>query len=74
MGVTDFHGIITFQCAIEQIADWYPRLFLEPHIVACVAVINPYSAPPKVRGGMLKHCFRVARSGNAVQTRGLVVG
>ena len=40
--------IVTLQCAIEQIADWYPRLFLEPYIVACVAVMNPYSASPAV--------------------------
>lgn len=36
----------TFQCTIEQIADWHPRLFLEPHIVACVAVMTPYSTSP----------------------------
>jgi hypothetical protein len=36
----------TLQRAIEQIADWHPRLFLEPHIVACVAMMNPYSTSP----------------------------
>ena len=36
------------QCAIEQISDWHPRLFLELHIVACVAVVGPYSASPAV--------------------------
>ncbi|MBI1927931.1 hypothetical protein HYR99_27280 [Candidatus Poribacteria bacterium] len=24
-------AMLTFQCGIEQIADWHPRLFLEPH-------------------------------------------
>ena len=41
-------GIPLFQCAIEKIADWHPRLFLEPHIVACAAVMNQYSASPAV--------------------------
>jgi hypothetical protein len=36
----------TLRCAIEDIAGWYPRLFLEPHIVACVAVMSRYSASP----------------------------
>ena len=36
----------TLQYAIEQISDWHPRLFLELHIVACVAVVSPYSASP----------------------------
>ncbi len=31
------------RCAIEQIADWHSNLFVEPHIVAFVAVANPYS-------------------------------
>jgi hypothetical protein len=35
---------LTLQYAIEQIADWHSRLFLEPHIVACVAVMSQYSA------------------------------
>lgn len=34
------------QCAIEALQDWYPQLFLEPHIVACVAVLSQYSASP----------------------------
>ncbi len=34
------------RCAIEDLEGWYPRLFLEPHSVACVAVISRYSAPP----------------------------
>jgi hypothetical protein len=34
------------RCAIEQIADWHSTLFVEPHIVAFVAVANSYSASP----------------------------
>ena len=26
--------------------DWHPRLFLEPHTVACVAVLSQYSDSP----------------------------
>jgi hypothetical protein len=36
----------TLRCAIEDLEHWYPRLFLEPHSVACVAVLSRYSAPP----------------------------
>ncbi|MDE0427893.1 MAG: hypothetical protein OXN25_23800 [Candidatus Poribacteria bacterium] len=36
----------TFKCAIEKISDWHPRLFLEAHIVACVAMMRSYSDPP----------------------------
>lgn len=36
----------TLRCAIEQLSDWHPRLFLEPHVVACGAVLSLYSAPP----------------------------
>ncbi len=36
------------RCAIEQLADWHPRLFLEPHAVACAAVLNQYSNSPAV--------------------------
>lgn len=36
----------TLRCGIEELEGWYPRLFLEPHIVACVAVMSRYSAPP----------------------------
>ena len=38
----------TFRCAIEKISDWHPRLFLEAHIVACVAVMRSCSASPAV--------------------------
>jgi len=34
------------RCAIEQIADWYVDLFVEPHIVAFVAVASRYSESP----------------------------
>lgn len=40
--------MLTFRCAIEKISDWHPRLFLEAHIVACVAVMRLYSASPAV--------------------------
>lgn len=36
----------TLRCAIERIAEWHPRLFLEPHIVACAAVLDCYSDSP----------------------------
>jgi len=34
------------ECAIEQIVDWHPHLFVEPHVVAFVAVADQYSASP----------------------------
>jgi hypothetical protein len=34
------------RCAIEQIADWHPHLFVEPHVVSFVAVANRYSPSP----------------------------
>jgi len=36
------------RCVIEDVATWHPRLFLEPHLVACVAVMSRYSGPPAV--------------------------
>jgi hypothetical protein len=36
----------TLRCAVEDLEGWYPRLFLEPHIVAGVAVMSRYSASP----------------------------
>jgi hypothetical protein len=39
-------GTLTLHCAVEQISDWHPRLFLEPHIIACVAVLTQYSKSP----------------------------
>ncbi|GEM_PF-1142412 len=35
-----------FRCAIEQIADWHSHLFVEPHVVAFVAVAGKYSPSP----------------------------
>jgi hypothetical protein len=35
-------------CAIEQVEDWHSNLFLEPHIVAFVAVAKQYSSSPAV--------------------------
>jgi hypothetical protein len=34
------------RCAIEQLADWHPNLFVDSHIVAFVAVANAYSRSP----------------------------
>ncbi len=34
------------RCAIEQIEDWHAHLFLDPHIVAFVAVASHYSSSP----------------------------
>jgi hypothetical protein len=39
-------AVRTFRCAIEQIADWHPQLFVEPHVVAFVAVASRYSVSP----------------------------
>jgi hypothetical protein len=36
----------TLRCTIEELADWYPRLYLEPYIVACVAAMGRYSGTP----------------------------
>lgn len=34
------------QCAVEQLTDWHPILFVEPHEIALVAIANQYSEPP----------------------------
>ena len=34
------------RCAIEQIEDWHSNLFVEPHIVAFVAIVQSYSLSP----------------------------
>ena len=39
---------LLLQCVIEELQDWHPRLFLEPHIVACVAVLSQYSDAPAI--------------------------
>ena len=36
----------TLPCTVEILESWYPRLFLEPHGVAGVAVMSRYSGPP----------------------------
>ncbi len=36
----------TLRCTIEELADWYPQLFVEPYIVACVTALSRYSASP----------------------------
>ena len=41
-------AMYTFRCAIEKISDWHPHLFLEAHIVACVAVMRSHSASPAI--------------------------
>jgi hypothetical protein len=34
------------RCAIEQVADWHSNLFVEPHVVAFVAVAGQYGSSP----------------------------
>src|SRR5271165_1394112 len=34
------------RCAIEQLVDWHANLFIEPHVVAFVAVASRYSRSP----------------------------
>jgi hypothetical protein len=36
----------TLRCSIEQLVDWHPRLYLEPHVVACASMLGRYSASP----------------------------
>jgi hypothetical protein len=36
----------TLRCTIEDVADWYPQLFLDPYIVACVTAMSQYSDSP----------------------------
>ena len=33
-------------CAIEEVADWHANLYVEPHLVAFVAVAGQYSSSP----------------------------
>jgi hypothetical protein len=42
---------------IEEVAEWHAQLFLEPHIVACAAVLGKYSAAPAV---LTVECERIA--------------
>ncbi len=34
------------RCAIEQLADWHPSLFVQPHVVAFAAVAGHYTPSP----------------------------
>jgi hypothetical protein len=34
------------RCAIEDLAQWHPHLYVEPYVVAFVAVTGQYSIPP----------------------------
>jgi hypothetical protein len=34
------------RCAIEEIPNWHPNLFVEPHVVSFVAVASQYSRSP----------------------------
>jgi hypothetical protein len=34
------------RCAIEEVPGWHPNLFVEPHVVAFVAVAGQYSPSP----------------------------
>jgi hypothetical protein len=36
----------TLRCKIEDLGKWHPWFFLEPQIVACVAVLARYGASP----------------------------
>jgi hypothetical protein len=38
----------TLRCRIEDLRDWHPWFFLEPQIVACVAVLARRDRPPAV--------------------------
>jgi hypothetical protein len=34
------------RCAIEDLTRWHPHLYVEPYVVAFVAVTGQYSVPP----------------------------
>jgi hypothetical protein len=36
----------TLRCRIEELAEWYPQLFLDAYIVACVTALLRYSNSP----------------------------
>jgi hypothetical protein len=38
------------RCAIEEVADWHANLYVEPHVVAFVAVAGQYAPPPALFG------------------------
>ena len=39
-------AVRTLRCTIEEVVDWYPQLFLEPYMVACVTVMSRFSGSP----------------------------
>ena len=41
-------AVRTLRCNIEDLHKWHPWFFLEPQIVACVAVLARYGHPPAV--------------------------
>ena len=62
------------RCAIEQLADWHPRLFLEPHTVACAAVLSQYSSSPApLAVECEKYCLSVAGQGDGLPDGGILV-
>ena len=36
----------TLRCALEDVAEWHPNMFLTGHLVACAAVLGNYSESP----------------------------
>jgi hypothetical protein len=34
------------RCALEDVADWHPNMFLDAHLAACAAVLRRYSESP----------------------------
>lgn len=36
----------TLRCKLEDLSGWFPQLYLEPYLVASVAVLSRYSASP----------------------------
>jgi hypothetical protein len=56
------------QCNIDELAKWHPWFFLEPRIVACTAVLDPYGRPT---AGFDVDCFNVESSwlGDAARFR-----
>jgi hypothetical protein len=56
------------RCAIEQVVDWHPHLFVEPHTVAFVAVASKYSSSP-ARFDVECHRIRSKRLSGASEFR-----
>lgn len=38
----------TLRCRIEDLGKWYPWFFLEPQVVACVAVLARHGHSPAI--------------------------